>query len=531
MWYNKYMEKPLEILKIRPRKNSLGRFICCLLFLLSLSLLFSCTNENGNNNEIKSIFDLNNEKYTIGVGTGSHAQVLAENELGKAKILYYNSESLGYNAVIVGQVDAYVFDRVPMEKAIRSGLEGVKALDDNLKEITQIAIGLPKKPRIKNLKESINKYLRELRKEGILGEMYNRWVYEGNEEMPGLPEVKNPTQEIFVGTTGIVPPYTFYKGDELCGYDIELAKRLAIKLNAKLLFKVYDYDGIVAAIKTNDVDFVCANLNITKERAEAIDFSDVVYENYVTAMVRDHKSEFSIEGFINNIKSGFQKTFIRENRYKLFISGVFCTLRITIISIILGTALGFILFLICYNMGIIANSLVKTMFWLLRRIPIIVLLMVFYYIIFSNLSINSEVAATLVFTIVFGSLVAELLISTIKNIDVGQTEAAYALGFSKQNTFFKILFPQSLPIMFPTYKNMIVEHIRSTAVVGYVAVQDLTKVGDIVRNRTYDAFFPLIAVAAIYVILAEVLIFFVVKVNTFRVGKESKYLKGVKRHD
>ena len=92
--------------------------------------------------------------------------------------------------------------------------------------------------------------------------------------------------------------------------------------------------------------------------------------------------------------------------------------------------------------------------------------------------------------------------------------------------------PQTFPIMYPTFKNMIVELIRSTAVVGYVAVQDLTKVGDIVRSRTYDAFFPLIAIAIIYVILAEFLIMIIERFKNARgLGKESKYLKGVKRND
>ena len=124
------------------------------------------------------------------------------------------------------------------------------------------------------------------------------------------------------------------------------------------------------------------------------------------------------------------------------------------------------------------------------------------------------------------------MINTIKNLDIGQSEAAYALGFDRQSTFFKILFPQAFPIMFPNYTNMIVELIRSTAIVGYVAVQDLTKVGDLVRSRTYDAFFPLIAVAIIYVILAELLIFVIYRIkNAKGLGKESKYLKGVKRND
>jgi polar amino acid transport system substrate-binding protein len=250
-------------------------------------------------------------------------------------------------------------------------------------------------------------------------------------------------------------------------------------------------------------------------------------------MVRDNnKSEFFLSNFLDDTKNSFIKTFIRENRYRAFLDGILCTLRITSLSIIFGTILGFILFLICYNTGNAINNFLKTIFWLLKRIPIIVLLMVFYYIIFSKLSVNSELVAIISFTIIFGSLVAELLINTIKNMDIGQSEAAYALGFDRQSTFFKILLPQAFPVMFPIYTNMIVELIRSTAIVGYVAVQDLTKVGDLVRSRTYDAFFPLIAVAIIYVILAEIIIFIVYKLkNANGFGKESKYLKGVKRND
>ena len=101
------------------------KFACIFLLLLSILTLFSCSTKQDNKEEIHSIFELNDEKHTIGVGVGSHAQMLAENELSKAKILYYNSESLGYNAINAGQIDAFVFDRVPMELAITSGLKGV----------------------------------------------------------------------------------------------------------------------------------------------------------------------------------------------------------------------------------------------------------------------------------------------------------------------------------------------------------------------------------------------------------------------
>ena len=520
------MNKHLNIKKIK-------KLIFIFVLLFSTLIMFSCIPSNDKKREIHSIFELNDENITIGVGTGSNSLMLAEKELSKAKILIFTDESLGYNAVKVGQIDAYVFDRIPLQKVIKTGFEGVKILDDNLTTATRVAIGLSKNPRINNIKELINQKLKELRDEGIIDEMYNRWVIEENEEMPDIKSADNPTMELIVGTTGTIPPFTFYKGDTLTGFDIELVERIVAKLNAKITYKVYDFDSIVMALVTNDIDIASGNLNVTEERAESIDYSDVIYENYVTALVRDYDEEkFDTISFFKDLHNSFSKTFIRENRYELFISGILCTLRITFFSILFETILGFILFLICYNTGNNVNSVIKIIFWLLRRVPIVVMLMVFYYIIFSKMAIDSQVVATFVFIIIFSAEVAELLINTINNIDKGQFEAAYALGFGKEKTFFKILLPQTFPIMYPTFKNMIVELVRSTAVVGYIAVQDLTKVGDIVRSRTYDAFFPLIAIAIIYVILAEFLIMIIERFKNARgLGKESKYLKGVKRND
>ena len=337
------MNKHLNIKKIK-------KLVFIFVLLFSTLVMFSCISKNDKKREIHSIYELNDENVTIGVGTGSYALMLAEKELSKANILIFSSESLGYNAVKIGQIDAFVFDRVPLQKVIDTGFEGVRILDDNLTGVTRVAIGLPKKPRINNIKELINQKIKELRDEGIIDEMYNRWVIEENEEMPNIKPADNPTMELIVGTTGVVPPYTFYKGDTLSGFDIELVERIATRLNAKITYKVYDYDSIVIALATNDIDIASANLNVTEERAESIDFSDAIYENLVTALVRDYdKEKFDTLSFLKDLHSSFDKTFIRENRYELFISGILCTLRITFFSILFGTILGFILFLICYN--------------------------------------------------------------------------------------------------------------------------------------------------------------------------------------
>ena len=119
-------------------------------------------------------------------------------------------------------------------------------------------------------------------------------------------------------------------------------------------------------------------------------------------------------------------------------------------------------------------------------------------------------------------------------VDPGQLEAAYSLGYTNRKTFYRIILPQAMPHFMPAYKGEITALIKATAIVGYVMVQDLTKIGDIVRSRTYEAFFPLIAVAVIYFILAAILAFLVNRVELQmdpRRRPRKKILKGVQTDD
>ena len=102
----------------------------------------------------------------------------------------------------------------------------------------------------------------------------------------------------------------------------------------------------------------------------------------------------------------------------------------------------------------------------------------------------------------FGAYVSEMFRSAIENVDKGQTEAGIALGFTPVKTFFYIVMPQAFKQVLPVYKGELVSLVKMTSIVGYIAVQDLTKVGDIIRSRTFDAFFPLIMIAILYFILS-----------------------------
>ena len=139
--------------------------------------------------------------------------------------------------------------------------------------------------------------------------------------------------------------------------------------------------------------------------------------------------------------------------------------------------------------------------------------------------------AVIGFTLTLGASVFGTLKMGVGAVEPGQYEAAYALGYSNRSTFFRIILPQALPHVLPAYKGEIVSLLKATAIVGYIAVQDLTKMGDIVRSRTYEAFFPLIAVTVIYFLLEGILRFLISHIAVrldFRRRKPEDILKGIK---
>jgi polar amino acid transport system substrate-binding protein len=182
----------------------------------------------------------------------------------------------------------------------------------------------------------------------------------------------------------------------------------------------------------------------------------------------------------------------------------------------------------------VANKLADISVWIVQGMPVVVLLMILYYIIFAKSEISGTFVAVIAFTLVFGVGVFGMLKIGIGAIDKGQKEAALALGYGDVKAFFRIILPQAIPHFLPVYKGEVVALMKATAIVGYIAVQDLTKMGDIVRGRTYEAFFPLIAVAIIYFIIGSFLTFIVKRIEANinpKRRKKEEILKGVRTDD
>lgn len=190
--------------------------------------------------------------------------------------------------------------------------------------------------------------------------------------------------------------------------------------------------------------------------------------------------------------------------------GLIVTLQITLCAVIVGIVLGFLVGMVrathdrTGKMKIL-NAICQIYLTVIRGTPVVVQLMLIYYGIFASATVNKVAVAVMAFSINSGAYVAEIFRSGIMSIDNGQFEAGRSLGFNYRQTMIYIVMPQAFKNVLPALGNEFISLLKETSVSGYIALQDLTKGGDIIRSRTYDAFMPLIAVALIYLIV--VLIF------------------------
>ena len=215
-------------------------------------------------------------------------------------------------------------------------------------------------------------------------------------------------------------------------------------------------------------------------------------------------------GMLQTLQDRFVTNFIADDRWKYILEGLGVTLRVTFFAVLIGIVIGFMVAVVrsAYDRTgklKVLNLFCKLYLTVIRGTPVVVQLLIIYFVIFGSSDISKTLVAVMAFGLNSGAYVAEIFRSGIMSIDNGQFEAGRSLGFNYVQTMVHIIMPQAFKNVLPALGNEFIVLLKETSVSGYIALQDLTKAGDIIRSRTYDAFMPLIAVALIY--LAMVLIF------------------------
>lgn len=503
--------------------------LCLLLSILILIFLFAGCVRN-ENPVIESLDDLDGRKVGIVLGT-IHDKVVSE-RLPGAEQVFFNNEIDGTAALESGRIDALVRTLGSGQFIIYAN-PNLTMLDDHLLD-TEVGFALPKTDNGRLLDEQLSEFIQRLQESGELQRIRDKWFAE-DESGKTIPELTSSGENgtLTMATVGSVVPYNYIRDNEIVGLDVEIAVLFANEYGYGLEIDTMDFGAVIPAVQTGKADFAGACLAITAERMESVDFT-VPYIGEATVMLVRDPDAAGDGSLIDRIRVNFDKTFIRENRYLLFLDGIMVTLEINILSVLFGTILGFCVYLICRKGGKIPLLVTRFCVWLIQGMPVVVLLMIVYYIIFGNIAISPVVVSVISFTLVFTAAVYNMINAGVKAVSGGQLEAAYALGFTDTRAFFKIILPQALLHVLPSYRAQVVSLLKATAVVGYISVQDLTRAGDMVRSRTFEPFFSLIAVAVLYFVLAGLMNLFTrLLQHKFdpESRKEEDILKGVVTHD
>ncbi len=206
-----------------------------------------------------------------------------------------------------------------------------------------------------------------------------------------------------------------------------------------------------------------------------------------------------------NFSDVFYRCFIEEDRYKLLLSGIGVTVKVSVLAVIFGILIG-MLIAMCNLSKKKPLRLIGGIYTdVIRGTPSVTQLMIIYFVVFASVDLDKWIIASIAFGINSGAYVSEIIRAGILSIDKGQTEAGRSLGLSAYQTMSRIVIPQAVKNIFPALCNEFIVLIKETAIVGYVGLMDIQKAGDFIKSATYIALAPLLGTAVIYYVLIKVL--------------------------
>lgn len=469
---------------------------------------------------------------TLGVIDGSLYDGISKELFPQARRDSYPSFNDLFQCIKQGKIDGFLLD-VP-------NLSAVARTDDRLSWIpvpgctVEIGIAFGKNDMGAQLQAEVNAFLAQIRENGVYDSMWETWCGETEpDQAPVLPDLSGG-KDLKIAVDLSRKPFVYLLNNEYAGFEIELLYRFCEAYGYNPVFESAQWTAGVAGLKSGKYDVVSCGIYMTEERKESVNFCDpYVIADVVMVIYEEETAETSLW---DSLQESFHKTFIREDRWQLIARGLGVTVLISVCATAGGSLFGFALYMLSRSrrraVAAVTRAFTRVFARIIAGTPMLVVLMILFYVFFGHSDISSTIVAIIGFSLTFGSFVCGHLTLCVAGVDRGQTEAAYALGYTRNQTFFRIILPQAMKTFLPTYTGEVVGLIKATSVVGYIAVNDLTKMGDIIRSNTYEAMFPLLAVAVIYFLItwcAAGLLGRVQRRLDHRQRKDKNILKGVVR--
>ena len=446
---------------------------------------------------VEKLEDLNGGR--VGIQSGLNYEDYLAAKCPEAKPVFFSGFASMLPSLQQGKVDAILTETTSytVEKLEHPALEYI---EEPLEHV-DCGIGVSSDNMGESILEQLNEFLAEYKANGTYEEMMDYWFvhYDREHATTDKSGITGENGVVRFTSEASYEPVCFAgAGGELQGFDVDFIYRFCRRFGYEPEIVPLEYDAMAAALASGKYT-VAMGLIEDEERAETVNFTDAYMSYDIVAIYFPETQDTT--PFLEKVAASFEKTFLREGRWKMFVKGSATTLLISALAVLFGTGLGLILYLWVANGKKAERGVTNFLSWVAGSTPTVVLLMILYYIVFQNYSISNVAVAIVGFTIVFGCSFYEKIVSGVKAVGTGQEEAARAQGFTANQTFFRIIFPQAIGHLSSNYQSDVISLIQDTSVVGYIAVMDLTKMSDLIRGRTYEAFFPLLATAGIYYLL------------------------------
>lgn len=468
-----------------------------LLFVCLILALAACHKAKEPPKDIHSEADLTG--LTVAAVTGSCYDIdLSGRE--DITLLRFNTETDLIQSVVKGRADVCVNDEVIYDANTRREL-GVKIAFLGDQEFPS-GFGF-RKDNIE-LVSQCNDMLARMASDGSLDSLCHFWLddigIEYNKLQPH-PEIKSDNP-IRVACSCSVAPISFMIGQSWYGLECDLMYRLGEWTGRGVEFKYYDAVSFMFSLETGVADVLTGCMFITPEREKTIAFSTPYYKYHPAYFVKDPDAVTAKVSPWQKFKNSLYRSLVVEERWKFITGGLLETLKITFFSILFGSALGVALCAAARSRRKWARRIAAFYGWFMSGIPMLVFLLIMFYVILAKVGMGPTAIAVAAFSMFFAAGAGSVFKNSLDAIPKGQTEAGLALGFTRYQTFTGIVLPQAVRYGLPFYKGLCIGLLKETAIVGYIAIQDLTRAGDIIRSRTFDALVPLLLVTVIYFILA-----------------------------
>jgi len=396
----------------------------------------------------------------------------------------------------------------------------------------------------RELRDAYNEWLDGIARDGTLDEITNRWIAVSVPKQADIPmfSFSGENGVLIMCDTGDYPPLIYFDANNApVGFDVELMSRFAQHMGMRPEFIMMPYEAIGPYVVSGKADMSAATLTLSSEREAGMIFGRASLISQAVLVVpkaaaadSNHAgnadsaksansangmvtiNEYAVPGSAGStstpaktgipqwLKTGIERNLIADKRWMMILDGLSVTMIIAVASQLFSTVFGCALCFALTRKSKFARRIAQLYCGLIQGLPMVVLLMLTYYILFGAARVSNVIVAVAAFTFVNGVGIAQNLEGAISMVDRVEIEAARSMGFSAFRAFAAITLPQAVRNAMPGYTGGFVELVKSTAIVGFIAIQDLTRAGDIIRSRTFDAYFPLLLVSLIYLAVTTI---------------------------